>query len=47
MDKFREREDAMKDEERVSKRRLQLLLQDAQKGEYVADGRGQWKLLAQ
>ena len=38
--------DAMKDEERKSNNRLQLL-QDAQKGECVADCNGQWKLLTQ
>ena len=39
-------EEAMKDEDRVSNSRLQWLFQDAQKGECVADGNGQWKLLA-
>ena len=41
-----EMEDAMKDEYRESKSRL-WLLQDAQKGECVADCNSQWKLLAQ
>ena len=38
-------ENAMKDEDRESKNRLQLL-QDAQKDECVADYNGLWKLLA-
>ena len=46
MDTCWEMEDAMKDEDRESKSRLQLL-QNAQKSECVAECNGQGKLLAQ